>query len=195
MELLLMVDAAKGASAAQITAVMPHYAYARSDKKDASRISLGGRLVADMLVTAGVSRVLTMTLHAPQVHGFFSVPVDHLTALGVLAEHYAEQRLDNAVVVSPDLGNAKTATHFSRLLGLPVAAGSKQRLADDRVVIDAIVGDVEGKHAIVLDDEIATGGAGVGPLRQLGGGRRARAPRPRPPRRVLREGGRPAPAP
>jgi ribose-phosphate pyrophosphokinase len=159
MELLLMVDAAKGASAAQITAVIPHYAYARSDKKDASRISLGGRLVADLLVTAGVSRVLTMTLHAPQVHGFFSVPVDHLTALAVLAEHYRDTDLDNAVVVSPDLGNAKTATHFSRLLGLPVAAGSKQRLADDRVVIDAIVGDVEGKHAIVLDDEIATGGS------------------------------------
>ena len=159
MELLLMVDAARGASAAQITAVIPHYAYARSDKKDASRISLGGRLVADLLTTAGVSRVLTMTLHAPQVHGFFSVPVDHLSALGVLAEHYRDQDLSNAVVVSPDLGNAKSATHFSRLLGLPVAAGSKQRLADDRVVIDAIVGDVEGKHAIVLDDEIATGGS------------------------------------
>ncbi len=159
MELLLMVDAARGASAAQITAVIPHYAYARSDKKDASRISLGGRLVADLLTTAGVSRVLTMTLHAPQVHGFFSVPVDHLSALGVLAEHYRDQDLSRAVVVSPDLGNAKTATHFSRLLGLPVAAGSKQRLADDRVVIDAIVGDVEGKNAIVLDDEIATGGS------------------------------------
>jgi ribose-phosphate pyrophosphokinase len=159
MELLLMIDAARGASAQQITAVIPHYAYARSDKKDASRISLGGRLVADMLVTAGVSRVLTMTLHAPQVHGFFSVPVDHLTALGVLAEHFRDQDLTDCVVVSPDLGNAKTATHFSRLLGLPVAAGSKQRLADDRVVIDAIVGDVEGKRAIVLDDEIATGGS------------------------------------
>src|SRR3954463_16635232 len=157
MELLLMVDAAKGASAAQITAVMPHYAYARSDKKDASRISLGGRLVADMLVTAGVSRVLTMTLHAPQVHGFFSVPVDHLTALGVLAEHFRDGDLTDSVVVSPDLGNAKTATHFSRLLGVPVAAGSKRRLADDRVVIDAIVGDVAGRPAIVLDDEIATG--------------------------------------
>ena len=159
MELLLMVDAARGASAAQITAVIPHYAYARSDKKDASRVSLGGRLVADLLSTAGVSRVLTMTLHAPQVHGFFSVPVDHLTALGVLAEHYRDRDLTSCVVVSPDLGNAKTATHFSRLLGLPVAAGSKQRLADDRVVIDAIVGDVEGKRAIVLDDEIATGGS------------------------------------
>jgi ribose-phosphate pyrophosphokinase len=167
MELLLMLDAARGASAAQVTAVIPHYAYARSDKKDASRISIAGRLVADMLTTAGADRVLTMTLHAPQVHGFFSVPVDHLTALGVLADHYSDQDLTNAVVVSPDLGNAKTATHFSRLLGLPVAAGSKQRLADDRVVIDAIVGDVEGKHAIVLDDEIATGGSIVELLDKL----------------------------
>ena len=159
MELLLMVDAAKGASAAQVTAVIPHYAYARSDKKDASRISLGGRLVADLLSVAGVSRVLTMTLHAPQVHGFFSVPVDHLTALGVLAEHFRDQDLTDCVVVSPDLGNAKTATQFARLLGRPVAAGSQQRLADDRVVIDAIVGDVQGKRAIVLADEIATGGS------------------------------------
>jgi ribose-phosphate pyrophosphokinase len=167
MELLLMIDAAKGASAAQITAVIPHYAYARSDKKDASRLSFGGRLVADMLVAAGVSRVLTMTLHAPQVHGFFSVPVDHLTALGVLAEHFRDQDLTDCVVVSPDLGNAKTATQFARLLGLPVAAGSKQRLADDRVVIDAIVGDVAGKRAIVLDDEIATGGSIVELLEKL----------------------------
>jgi ribose-phosphate pyrophosphokinase len=159
MELLLMIDAARGASAAQITAVMPHYAYARSDKKDASRISIGGRLVADLLVAAGVDRVLTMALHAPQVHGFFSVPVDHLTAIGVLADHFRSADLTNTVVVSPDLGNAKTATQFARLLGLPVAAGSKQRLADDRVVIDAIVGDVAGKRAIILDDEIATGGS------------------------------------
>lgn len=168
MELLLMVDAAKGASAAQITAVIPHFAYARSDKKDASRISLGGRLVADMLVTAGVDRVLTMALHAPQVHGFFSVPVDHLTAIGVLADHFRGTELEDSVVVSPDLGNAKTATLFARLLGLPVAAGSKQRLADDRVVIDAIVGDVAGKRAIVLDDEIATGGSIVELLERLG---------------------------
>ncbi|MGZ8741388.1 MAG: ribose-phosphate diphosphokinase [Nocardioides sp.] len=167
MELLLMVDAAKGASAAQVTAVIPHYAYARSDKKDASRISIGGRLVADMLATAGVTRVITMTLHAPQVHGFFSVPVDHLTALGVLAEHFQGQDLDNTVVVSPDLGNAKTATQFARLLGVPVAAGSKQWLADDRVVIDAIVGAVEGKRALILDDEIATGGSIVELLDKL----------------------------
>ncbi len=159
MELLLMIDAARGASASSVTAIIPHYSYARSDKKDASRISIGGRLVADLLATAGVDRVITMTLHAPQVHGFFSVPVDQLTALGILAEHFSGQDLSDCVVVSPDLGNAKTATQFSRLLGLQVAAGSKQRLADDRVVIDAIVGDVRGKRAIVLDDEIATGGS------------------------------------
>jgi ribose-phosphate pyrophosphokinase len=159
MELLLMIDAARGASAASITAVIPFYSYARSDKKDASRISIGGRLVADLLATAGVDRVMTMTLHAPQVHGFFSVPVDQLTALGILAEHFLGQDLSDAIVVSPDFGNAKTATQFSRLLGLNVAAGSKRRLADDRVVIDSIVGDVAGKRAIVLDDEIATGGS------------------------------------
>jgi ribose-phosphate pyrophosphokinase len=100
-----------------------------------------------------------MTLHAPQVHGFFSVPVDHLTALGVLADHFRDRDLSDTVVVSPDLGNAKTATQFARLLGLSVAAGSKQRLGDDSVVIDAIVGDVVGKRAIVLDDEIANGGS------------------------------------
>jgi ribose-phosphate pyrophosphokinase len=167
VELLMMINAARGASAAQITAVIPHYAYARSDKKDASRISLGGRLVADMLSTAGVDRVLTMSLHSPQVQGFFSVPVDQLTALGVLAEHYKGRDLDNHVVVSPDLGNAKNATQFARLLNLPVAAGSKRRLADDKVVIDSIVGDVSGKSAIVLDDEIATGGSIMELIRAL----------------------------
>ncbi|PID97132.1 MAG: ribose-phosphate pyrophosphokinase [Actinomycetales bacterium] len=167
MELLLMVDAARGASAASITAVMPHYAYARSDKKDASRISIGGRLVADLLHTAGATRVLTMALHAPQVHGFFRMPVDHLTAIGVLADHFRSHDLTDTIVVSPDLGNAKTATLFARLLNLPVAAGSKQRMADDRVVIDAIVGDVSGRRAIVLDDEIATGGSIIELLERL----------------------------
>ena len=167
MELLLMLDAARGASASRITAVIPHYAYARSDKKDASQISIGGRLVADLLITAGANRVITMALHAPQVHGFFGIPVDHLTAIGELAEHFRDRDLTNTVVVSPDLGNAKTATQFARLLGVPVAAGSKQRLADDRVVIEAIVGDVAGKRAIVLDDEIATGGSIVQLLKKL----------------------------
>ena len=158
MELLLMLDAARGASAARITAVIPHYAYARSDKKDAPRISIAARLVADLIATSGANRVLTLTLHSPQVHGFFGVPVDHMNALKVLAQHFRRTHLKNTVVVSPDLGNAKEASHFARMLKLPVAAGSKRRLSDDRVVIDAVVGDVEGRHVIILDDEIANGG-------------------------------------
>lgn len=161
MELMLMLDAARGASAARITAVMPHYSYARSDKKDAPRISIGGRLVADLLATAGADRVLTMALHSPQVHGFFSVPTDHLNALNVIADHFRKTDISNSVVVSPDLGNAKQATSFAHLLKLPVAAGSKRRMADDKVKVDMIVGDVQGKDAIVLDDEIATGGSMV----------------------------------
>ncbi|WP_158887070.1 ribose-phosphate diphosphokinase [Amycolatopsis anabasis] len=157
VELLLMLDAARGASAARTTVVMPHFAYARSDKKDAPRISIGGRLVADLLVTAGADRVLTMTLHAPQVHGFFSVPVDHLHALSELAEHFRGRDLSDTVVVSPDLGNAKAASAFARRLGVPVAAGAKQRFADDKVAISSIIGDVEGRDVIVLDDEIARG--------------------------------------
>jgi ribose-phosphate pyrophosphokinase len=159
MELLLMMDAARGASAARITAVIPHYAYARSDKKDQPRISIGARLVADLLVTSGADRVLTMALHSAQVHGFFSVPVDHLNALGVIAAHFKDRDLANTIVVSPDLGNAKSATQFARMLDLPVAAGNKRRISDDRVEIDAIVGDVDGKHVIILDDEIANGGS------------------------------------
>jgi ribose-phosphate pyrophosphokinase len=167
MELLLMLDAARGASAARITAVIPHFAYARSDKKDAPRISIAARLVADLLVTAGANRVLAMTLHSPQVHGFFSVPVDHMNALKVLSEHFRRQRLTNAVVISPDLGNAKAASHLARSLNLPVAAGSKKRLSDDQVVIDTIVGDVDGRNAIVLDDEIASAGTIVEMLDKL----------------------------
>src|SRR5919199_5400082 len=167
VELLMMLDAARGASAARVTAVIPHYAYARSDKKNKPRVSLAGRLVADLLTTAGANRVLTMTLHAPQVHGFFSVPTDHLNALNVLARHFRDRDLRNTVVVSPDLGNAKSATQFARLLKLPVAAGSKQRLGDDKVIIDTIVGDVAGKDVIVLDDEIANGGTIVEILHRL----------------------------
>ncbi|MFC4944364.1 ribose-phosphate diphosphokinase [Pseudonocardia sp. GCM10023141] len=157
VELMLMLDAARGASAARITVVMPHFAYARSDKKNAPRISIGARLVADLLQTAGADRVLTMTLHSPQVHGFFGVPVDHLHALHELAEHFRKVDIGNGIVVSPDLGNAKEASRFARLLGLPVAAAAKERLADDKVVISSIIGDVRGRDVIVLDDEIARG--------------------------------------
>jgi len=157
VELLLMLDAARGASAARVTAVIPHYAYARSDKKNMPRVSIGGRLVADLLVTAGASRVLTMTLHSPQVHGFFSVPVDHLHALREIAAHFGGQPLSDTVVVSPDLGNAKAAQALARMLDLPVAAGAKERVSDDKVTITSIIGDVAGRHVIVLDDEIARG--------------------------------------
>jgi ribose-phosphate pyrophosphokinase len=164
MELMLMLDAARGASAARITVVMSHFAYARSDKKDAPRISIGARLVADLLVTSGANRVLVMTLHSPQVHGFFSVPVDHLHALRELASHFRGDGdrptgadLSRTVVVSPDLGNAKSAAAFARMLGVPVAAGAKQRFSDDEVRISAVIGDVENRDIIVLDDEIAKG--------------------------------------
>ena len=157
VELLLTADAARGASAARVTAVMSHYAYARSDKKDEPRISIGGRLVADLLVTAGVNRVLMLTLHSPQVHGFFSVPVDHLHALRELTAHFGGRDLSRAVVVSPDLGYAKSAAAFARRLGVPVAAGAKQRISDVKVIISAIIGDVAGRDVIIVDDEIARG--------------------------------------
>ncbi|MFI1505345.1 ribose-phosphate diphosphokinase [Streptomyces sp. NPDC020597] len=157
VELLLMCDAARGASAGRITVVMPHYSYARSDKKDAPRISLGGRLVADLMAAAGVHRVLAMTLHSPQVHGFFSMPVDHLHAHRELAAHFRRYDLTRTTVVSPDLGNAKEAAAFARMIGAQVAAGAKQRFADDRVSISAVIGEVAGRDVIVLDDEIAKG--------------------------------------
>lgn len=170
MELLQMLDAAKGSAAARLTAVIPYYAYARSDKKDAPRIPITGRLVADLLYTAGANRVITMALHSPQVHGFFSIPVDHLNALKVIAKHFKDRGdLENTVVVSPDLGNAKNAAAFARFLNLPVAAGNKRRLGDDKVVID-LVGDVEGKNAIVLDDEIATGSSIIETIDRLNDG-------------------------
>src|SRR5918997_491392 len=152
VELLLMLDAARGASAGRNTVVMPHYAYAPSGKKDAPRISTGARLVADLLETAGADRVLAVTLHSPQVHGFFSMPVDHLHALRELAAHFRQYDLEDAVVVSPDLGNAKEASHFARMIGTPVAAGAKQRFPDDRVQISAVIGDVLDRDVIVLDD-------------------------------------------
>jgi ribose-phosphate pyrophosphokinase len=157
VELLLMLDAARGASAARVTAVIPHYAYARSDKKNMPRVSIGGRLVADLLVAAGASRVLTMTLHSPQVHGFFSVPVDHLHALRELAGHFRGLDLSGTTVVSPDLGNAKQTAMLGRLLGVPIALGAKERQNDERVTISSIIGEVAGRDIIILDDEIARG--------------------------------------
>jgi ribose-phosphate pyrophosphokinase len=121
------------------------------------RVSIGGRLVADLLVASGASRVLAMTLHSPQVHGFFSVPVDHLHALREIAAHFRTRDLSDSVVVSPDLGNVKQAAALARMLGLPVAAGAKQRLNDEKVEITSVIGDVADRNVIVLDDEIARG--------------------------------------
>jgi len=161
LELLMMVDAARHASAKRIHAVIPYFSYARSDKKDEPRISITARLIADLLKTAGASHVITMTLHSPQVHGFFPMPVDHLTAQSVFIRYFKKQDLSNVAVVSPDIGNAKRAADFARALGVSLAVANKKRLADDKVTIDALIGDVRDKDVIIMDDEVATGGSVV----------------------------------
>jgi ribose-phosphate pyrophosphokinase len=160
MELLIMIDALKFASAARITAVLPYFPYSRSDKKDEARISITARLMADLLQTAGADRVLTMTLHAPQILGFFRTPADQLFATPILARHFMRQGLEDAVIVATDAGAAKYAGHFAKRLKLPLAIIDKRR-SDDRESAEglALIGDVAGKSAIVFDDEIATGGS------------------------------------
>jgi ribose-phosphate pyrophosphokinase len=167
LELLFMLDVARSAGAKGVHAVIPYYSYARSDKKDEPRISIGARLVADLLATAGATHVVTMTLHSPQVHGFFGVPTDHLTAHSVFVEYFRQRDLDNTVVLSPDIGNAKRAAKFARALALPVAAGEKTRLADDAVEISGIMGDVKGKRVLLVEDEIANAGTIVETIRVL----------------------------
>jgi ribose-phosphate pyrophosphokinase len=161
LELLMMVDAARHASARRIHAVIPYFSYARSDKKDEPRISITARLVADLLRTAGASHVITMTLHSPQVHGFFPMPVDHLTSQSVFINHFRKQDLSNAIVVSPDIGHAKRAAKFARALGVPLAAANKERLTEETVAVDALIGDVRGRDVIIHDDEVATAGSVV----------------------------------
>ncbi|NLE77480.1 MAG: ribose-phosphate pyrophosphokinase [Chloroflexi bacterium] len=167
LELLLLLDAARSASARRITAVIPYYSYARSDKKNAPRISIAARLVADLLTTAGASHILTMTLHSPQVHGFFSVPTDHLSSLHTFADYFLAKDLSDSVVVAPDIGSAKRARDFAHKLGLPMIAANKQRLDDLQVEVMEIIGEVKNRHAIVLDDEIATGGTIVETINEL----------------------------
>jgi ribose-phosphate pyrophosphokinase len=155
-ELCITLDALRSASARRITAVIPYYSYARSDKKDAPRISIAGRLVAEILATAGADRVLTMDLHSDQVQGFFSVPVDHLSATRILAEHF-KRKVDPArtVVVASDAGGAKRAGRFAERLKLPLAIIDKRRIDDAKVQQGFLVGEVAGRDAIVFDDEIA----------------------------------------
>ncbi len=167
LELCLMLDIARGAGAKSVQAVIPYYSYARSDKKDAPRISITARLVADLLVTAGATHIITMTLHSPQVHGFFSVPADHLTAHSVFVNHLRKQDLSNVVVVSPDIGHAGRALKLAKALGLPAAAAEKRRLDGKHVAIDGIMGDVYGKRVFLVDDEIATGGTIIETIRYL----------------------------
>ena len=158
MELMITLDALRSASAGRITAVIPYYSYARSDKKDAPRISITGRLIADLLHTAGANRVLTMDLHAPQVHGFFSIPVDHLTATPILTKHIREKYgMDDAVVVAADAGGAKRVGRIAEHLRLPMAIIDKRRKGDQNVKQGFVVGDVKDKMALVFEDEIATG--------------------------------------
>ncbi|CAN5289675.1 ribose-phosphate pyrophosphokinase [soil metagenome] len=159
MELLIMIDAFKRASAGRITAVIPHYSYGRSDKKDQPRVPITARLIADMLTVAGADRVLSMDLHQGQIQGFFSIPVDELTAVNLICAHIKAKGLDDLVVVS-ELGFAKKARNFAELLAAPLAIVEKRRLGnDDRTEVKNIIGDVSGRTAVIIDDEIDTAGS------------------------------------
>jgi ribose-phosphate pyrophosphokinase len=163
MELLLMMDALRRASAGRITAVLPYYPYVRSDKKDQPRIPLSARLVADLLTTAGADRVLTIDLHAAQIQGFFSIPLDHLTTQGLFCNYIRRKGLTDPVVVATDAGGAKNAIKFARELGAPLAIMEKHRMGNtDSVEVAAFIGDVRGRQAIIYEDEISTGGTIAG---------------------------------
>jgi ribose-phosphate pyrophosphokinase len=158
MELLIMIDAFKRASAGRITAVVPYYSYGRSDKKDQPRVPITARLIADMISVAGADRLLTMDLHQGQIQGFFNIPVDELTATHMLSNYWQQKELQNTVVVT-DLGFAKRARTFAELVGAPLAIIEKRREGnDDRAEVMNVIGDVRGKRAIIVDDEIDTGG-------------------------------------
>jgi len=161
MELLMMIDIARGAAASEVHAIIPYYSFGRSDKKDAARISITARLVADLLKTAGATHVMSMMFHSPQVHGFFGLPTDPLSSRLVFKDYLSRLDLSGAIIVAPDMGQAKSAARFAKTLGLPVAAGNKERISDSEVVISGLVGNqVRGhKRALVYDDEIATGGS------------------------------------
>lgn len=159
MELLMMLDIARSAAAKEIHAIVPYFSFARSDKKDAPRISITARLIADLLETAGATHFMTMMLHSPQVHGFFSIPADPLTARQVFQRYLQDRDLKDTIVISPDVGNAKSAARFAESLELPAAAGNKERISDRKVRISGFVGrQVKGfRRALIYDDEISTG--------------------------------------
>ena len=158
MELFLMIDAFKRASARRITAVMPYFGYARQDRKDRPRVPISSKVVSDLLVASGTHRLLTMDLHAPQIQGFFSIPVDHLFAAPVLVEHFQKMNLPNLTVVSPDAGGVERARAFAKRLNAELAMVNKRRLEANVAEIMNVIGDVEGRTCLVVDDMIDTAG-------------------------------------
>ncbi len=161
MELLVMVDAVRRASAERITAVIPFYGYARQDRKDKPRVPITAKLVANLLTAAGVNRVLTMDLHAAQIQGFFEIPVDHLHSVPVLIKHLKEHYVKdtkNLVVVSPDIGGVKNAKLYSNILGTDLAIVAKQRISATEVDAHAVIGNVAGKDVLMVDDMTESGG-------------------------------------
>ena len=168
MELLIMIDACKRASAGRITAVVPYYGYGRTDKKDQPRVPITGRLVADLLTAAGADRLLTIDLHAGQIQGFFNIPVDELTTLPLLGEYFAAKEIQDLVVVAVDIGISKKARDVAERLGAPLAIIEKRRISNnDTSETMNVIGEVEGKTALVFDDEIVTGGSIVNAAKAL----------------------------
>ncbi|MBQ5981101.1 MAG: ribose-phosphate pyrophosphokinase [Prevotella sp.] len=158
MELLLMIDAAKRASARHIIAVIPYFGWARQDRKDKPRVSIGAKLVADLLSVAGIDRVITMDLHADQIQGFFDVPVDHLYASGVILPYLQQLQLEDMVIASPDVGGSKRANAYAKYLHCPLVLCNKTRARANVVESMQIIGDVEGKNVIIIDDMVDTAG-------------------------------------
>jgi len=158
MELLIMVDAARRASADRITAVIPFFGYARQDRKDQPRVPITAKLIANILVAAGVQRVLTMDLHAQQLQGFFDIPVDHLYALPVMVKHIRSMKLENLVVVSPDVGGVKMASAYAEALGASLAIVVKRRRSATEVDASHVIGEVDGKNVLIIDDLTETAG-------------------------------------
>ena len=158
-ELLILIDCFKRASSARITAVLPYYGYARKDRKDEGRVPITAKLVANLITEAGADRVLTMDLHAAQIQGFFDIPVDHLLAFPVISEYYKEKDLSDFVVVSPDVGGIKIARQYSNHLNMRLAVVDKRRMGPEEIEVGFVIGDVEGRNAIIIDDLIATGGS------------------------------------
>jgi ribose-phosphate pyrophosphokinase len=158
MEMFIMIDALRRASASRITAVLPFYGYARQDRKDQPRVPITAKLVANLLVAAGVNRVLTMDLHAQQIQGFFDIPVDHLYAAPVLLEYISRQQTPNLVVVSPDLGGLKMAAAYSQTLGAELAIVAKRRKSPTETEAISVIGDIDGKNVLLVDDLTETAG-------------------------------------